>query len=41
MPEELMPVQIVGRMLLNRNPGNFFAETEQVAFCTAQMRRFQ
>jgi len=27
----------VGRMVLNRNPGNFFAETEQVAFCTAHI----
>ena len=34
VPEELVPVQIVGRMTLNRNPDNFFAETEQVAFCT-------
>lgn len=32
IPEELVPVQIVGRMTLNRNPDNFFAETEQVAF---------
>ena len=32
VPEELVPVTIVGRMLLNRNPDNFFAETEQVAF---------
>ncbi len=32
IPEELVPVQIVGRMSLNRNPDNFFAETEQVAF---------
>ena len=27
----------VGRMVLNRNPDNFFAETEQVAFCTAHI----
>jgi catalase len=33
IPEELVPVQMVGKMVLNRNPGNFFAETEQVAFC--------
>ncbi|MBU6267208.1 MAG: catalase [Sphingomonadales bacterium] len=33
IPEELVPVQIVGRMTLNRNPDNFFAETEQAAFC--------
>ncbi|MCS3869528.1 catalase [Chryseobacterium ginsenosidimutans] len=32
VPEELVPVQIVGTLTLNRNPDNFFAETEQVAF---------
>lgn len=32
IPEELVPVQKIGKMTLNRNPGNFFAETEQVAF---------
>ena len=32
IPEELVPVTIVGRMVLNKNPNNFFAETEQVAF---------
>jgi catalase len=32
IPEELVPVEIVGRLTLNRNPDNFFAETEQVAF---------
>ncbi|MGV9012740.1 MAG: catalase [Flavobacteriales bacterium] len=32
IPEELVPVQRVGKMTLNRNPVNFFAETEQVAF---------
>ena len=32
IPEELVPVQRIGRMTLNRNPENFFAETEQVAF---------
>jgi catalase len=37
VPEELVPVQPVGRMVLNRNPDNFFAETEQVAFCTAHI----
>ena len=37
VPEELVPVRIVGRMVLNRNPDNFFAETEQVAFCTAHV----
>lgn len=34
VPEELVPVRPVGRLVLNRNPDNFFAETEQVAFCT-------
>jgi catalase len=37
IPEELIPIQPVGRMVLNRNPDNFFAETEQVAFCTANI----
>jgi catalase len=32
VPEELVPVERVGRLVLNRNPDNFFAETEQVAF---------
>ena len=32
VPEELVPVTIIGRMVLDRNPDNFFAETEQVAF---------
>ncbi len=32
VPEELVPVKIVGKMTLNKNPDNFFAETEQVAF---------
>ncbi|WP_292992713.1 catalase HPII [Pantoea sp.] len=32
IPEALVPVEIVGKMVLNRNPDNFFAETEQVAF---------
>ncbi|KAA1146312.1 catalase HPII [Citrobacter portucalensis] len=32
IPEELVPVQRVGKMVLNRNPDNFFAENEQVAF---------
>ncbi|MBA2331048.1 MAG: catalase [Flavisolibacter sp.] len=31
-PEELVPVKRIGKMTLNRNPDNFFAETEQVAF---------
>ena len=37
IPEALVPVQIVGKMVLNRNPDNFFAETEQVAFCPANI----
>jgi catalase len=37
VPEELVPVTPVGRLVLNRNPDNFFAETEQVAFCTAHI----
>ncbi|MEO8153259.1 MAG: catalase [Rhizobacter sp.] len=37
IPEELIPVKVVGRMVLNRNPDNFFAETEQVAFCAAHV----
>ena len=32
IPEEMVPVIRVGKMTLNRNPDNFFAETEQVAF---------
>lgn len=32
VPEELVPVRRVGKMVLNRNPDNFFAETEQAAF---------
>ncbi|WP_018344658.1 catalase [Cytophaga aurantiaca] len=32
VPEEEVPVTIIGKMVLNRNPDNFFAETEQVAF---------
>ncbi|MEO7774915.1 MAG: catalase, partial [Steroidobacteraceae bacterium] len=37
IPEELVPVMPVGKMTLDRNPDNFFAETEQVAFCTAHV----
>jgi catalase len=37
IPEELVPVRPVGKMILNRNPDNFFAETEQVAFCAAHI----
>lgn len=34
IPEELVPIQKVGRLVLDRTVDNFFAETEQVAFCT-------
>ena len=37
IPEELVPLEIVGTMVLNRNPDNFFAETEQVAFCPSHL----
>ena len=37
VPEELVPLTPVGRMVLDRNPDNFFAETEQVAFCAANV----
>ncbi len=37
IPEELVPVEIVGKMTLNRNPDNFFAETEQVAYCISHI----
>ncbi|HVH39626.1 MAG TPA: catalase, partial [Gemmatimonadaceae bacterium] len=37
IPEELVPVRPIGRMVLDRNPDNFFAETEQVAFCVAHV----
>ncbi|MBF8802530.1 MULTISPECIES: catalase HPII [Pseudomonas] len=37
IPEELVPVTPLGKMVLNRNPDNFFAEVEQVAFCPAHI----
>ncbi|HEY3296080.1 MAG TPA: catalase [bacterium] len=37
IPEELVPVRPVGKLTLNRNPDNFFAETEQIAFCIANV----
>jgi catalase len=37
VPEELAPVQLVGKLTLNRNPTNYFAETEQVAFHTGNL----
>ena len=36
-PEEEVPVKFIGKMTLNRNPDNFFAETEQVAFCVSNV----
>ena len=36
-PEEVVPVQRIGTMTLNRNPYNYFAETEQVAFHTGHV----
>jgi len=37
IPEEEVPLRVVGRLELNRNPDNFFAETEQIAFHTANV----
>ncbi|MER8153692.1 catalase [Streptomyces sp. NPDC094472] len=37
IPEEQVPVRPIGHMVLNRNPDNFFAETEQVAFHTGNV----
>ncbi|MEN6641995.1 MAG: catalase [Armatimonadia bacterium] len=37
IPEELVPLRVIGRMVLNRWPDNFFAETEQVAYCPANI----
>jgi catalase len=37
IPEELVPLQVIGRMVLDRWPYNFFAETEQVAYCPANV----
>ncbi len=37
IPEEVVPLQVIGKLVLNRNPDNFFAETEQVAFCPANI----
>jgi catalase len=39
VPEELAPIRIVGKLTLDRNPTNYFAETEQVAFCTSHVVR--
>jgi catalase len=37
VPEEMVPVQLIGQLTLNRNPTNYFAETEQVAFHTGNL----
>ncbi|MES1176449.1 MAG: catalase [Myxococcales bacterium] len=37
IPEELVPLKVIGRIVLNRWPDNFFAETEQVAFCPSHL----
>jgi len=37
IPEEIVPLRTIGRMVLDRNPANVFAETEQVAFCTQNL----
>ncbi|HZK55757.1 MAG TPA: catalase [Desulfosporosinus sp.] len=37
IPEELVPLQVIGRMVLDRWPNNFFAETEQVAYCASSI----
>jgi catalase len=37
VPEEIAPVRLVGKLVLDRNPTNFFAEVEQVAFCVANL----
>ncbi|WP_286741103.1 catalase [Psychrobacter sp. UBA3068] len=37
IPEETVPVKIIGKLVLNRYPDNFFAETEQVAFCPSHV----
>ena len=37
VPEEVVPLRVIGRMTLDRNPSNVFSETEQVAFCTQNL----
>jgi len=37
IPEELVPLTVIGRMVLDRWPDNFFAETEQVAYCPSHV----
>ncbi len=37
IPEEVIPLRVIGRMVLDQNPANVFSETEQVAFCTTHV----
>lgn len=37
IPEELVPLKVIGRMVLDRWPNNFFADTEQVAYCPSHI----
>jgi catalase len=37
IPEELVPLRVIGRMVLDRWPNNFFAETEQIAYCPSHI----
>lgn len=37
IPEELVPLQVIGKMVLNQNPVNVFTDTEQVAFCPSRI----
>ncbi|KAB7645577.1 catalase [Polymorphobacter fuscus] len=37
IPEEVVPLRVIGRLVLDRNPANVFDETEQVAFCTQNL----
>ncbi|WP_276570127.1 catalase [Thiocystis violacea] len=37
IPEELVPLQVIGRLVLDRWPENFFADTEQVVFCPSHI----
>ena len=37
IPEELVPLKVIGRMVLDRWPNNFFADTEQVAYCPSHV----
>ncbi|KAL0059144.1 hypothetical protein AAF712_014116 [Marasmius tenuissimus] len=39
VPEELVPLTPIGKMVLNRNPRNYFAETEQVMYCIGHVVR--